>query len=449
MVASTMRRRNGYRGLHEFASGTGVIRASWTEKGGPERVLRRDCPERLPGASGGDAVFPAAVGPFRVRRALGWAEGGGVLLGEDTALERKVLLWVRPAAEPPLTPARCDVNRPARLRWLAAGFEGKVRWDAFIAEGGSALPDLVAAEGRLSWEAARELLRQLTDELTDACAEGTLPGTLSPAQVLVRSDGHVLLLDVQPPGPNDDPTTDGDFKDRDHALELLRRVAVLALEGRERAAGGPVRAPLPLHASRMLARLMGAGEGYGSAEEFRRALAETEEWPARVGRSRRTFHLLIQAGLLLAALFLAILGMIVADSIINHFRGTPGRGVDGTGFLALSLVPVLNIVWACLARGGPSFGLCGVALVRADGRRAAHWQATLRSFLVWVQGSAVVFGSAVAWSFLGRYLDLLRGGSDYVLLVSPACLAVYAGLTAWLPRRPLHDRIARTYLVPK
>jgi hypothetical protein len=449
MVASTMRRRNGYRGLHEFASGTGVIRASWTENGGPERVLRRDGPERLPDTGTGAAVFPAAVGPFRVGRALGWAEGGGVLLAEDAVLERKVLLWVRPAAEPSLTPARCDVNRPARLRWLAAGFEGTVRWDAFIAEGGSALPDVVAAEGTFSWEAARELLRQLTDELADACAEGTLPHTLSPAQVLVRPDGHVLLLDVQPPGPNDDPATVEDVKDQHCALELLRRVTVLTLEGRERAAGGPVRAPLPLYASRMLARLGGAGEGYGSAEDFRRALAETEEWPARVSRSRRTFHLLIQAGLLLAALFLAILGMVIADNIINRFRGTPGQSVNGTGFLALSLIPVLNIFWACLARGGPSFGLCGVALVRADGRRVARWQAALRSFLVWVQGCAILFGSGVAWNFGLRLLSGRHDMTEYVWTLCPASLVAYAGLTAWLPRRPLHDRIARTYLVPK
>src|SRR5207248_1992777 len=98
-----------YRGLHEFASGTGVLRASWAEKGGPERVLRRNESDRLPRGNTGDAIYPATVGPFRVRRPLTWADGGGVLLGEDTAVERNVLLWVRPADEPPLTAARGDV----------------------------------------------------------------------------------------------------------------------------------------------------------------------------------------------------------------------------------------------------------------------------------------------------------------------------------------------------
>src|SRR5262249_55631227 len=151
-------------------------------------------------------------------------------------------------------------------------------------EGGTPLPELVDAEGRLSWEAARELLRQLADELAASCADGTLPPSLSTGQVWVRADGRALLLDMRPPDAEAEVAAD----DERRARALLRRVAVLALEGRKRPAGEPltpVRAPLPPHASRLLAG------PYECVEEFRRALADSEDWPARVGRSRRTIHL--------------------------------------------------------------------------------------------------------------------------------------------------------------
>jgi hypothetical protein len=182
------------------------------------------------------------------------------------------------------------------------------------------------------------------------------------------------------------------------------------------------------------------GEPYGRVEDLRRALADTEDWPVRVGRSRRAMHLLVQAGLV----FLALPFVALALLRMNDREGL------GLGLTVPLLIMLANMVWAGLARGGVSLWLCGLALVRADGRRAARWQAALRCFLAWAQAYVVVFGSGTAWVYLAAPLfPKTYDAVPLFWLVSPGCLLLYAVLAVWLPRRPLHDRLARTYLVPK
>jgi hypothetical protein len=96
--------------------------------------------------------------------------------------------------------------------------------------------------------------------------------------------------------------------------------------------------------------------------------------------------------------------------------------------------------------------MAGLALVRADGRRAGRWQAAWRSALVWAQW-AVPFTafSVLRWWQAGRP----AGKSPLDFQQEPdtqTCLALFFLWTVLtvlvLPRTP-HDRLAGTYVVPE
>jgi hypothetical protein len=284
---STMRARNGYRGLHELLSGTRVVQLPPA----PRRVGQVADLPRPPGRSATCPTAPAVVlpdqlGGFVIRGVLHWDDNDRVLRGEDPALERQVWLRLRPLSEDPLPAARKELARAARLRWLAEGEWGEWRWDAFVAPTGEALADLIAARGRLDWAAVRTLLEQLADELHAAAAEGTLPTRLTLAQVCVQSPGRVTLLDGPPAAT--DTTADADAR----ALALLRQVAVGALTGSaDPQADARVRAPLPLHARALLGRLTGEKAPYERVGQVRADLAAMGGRPAEVATVLRALHL--------------------------------------------------------------------------------------------------------------------------------------------------------------
>src|SRR5262249_39642430 len=136
------------------------------------------------------------------------------------------------------------------------------------AGGGGPLRRVVAGVP-LSWEDTRFLLLELTAELAAACAEQNLPQPLTLDQLLVRPNGEILLVD--PPLGEMLPPEDSRSSDA-RALDLLRQVVFLCLEGKELAgSASPSRigVPLPLRARAILERLMQTEDGYVSVQEFR------------------------------------------------------------------------------------------------------------------------------------------------------------------------------------
>jgi hypothetical protein len=505
---------------------------------------------------------------------------GRLLLAEDPALGRQVLLWLRPPDAPPLSPARHDTGRAARLRWLGAGRHQDQQWDAFLAPSGCPLPELVAAGGKLCWPEARLLLEQLAEELAAARADDTLPADLTPGQVWVRGGGQVLLLDI----PLGDSAPDANTPPDAAALSLLRQVAVLALEGQPRPADAPpspVRAPVPGYAARLLARLLGCPPPSEDVEQVRADLAAARDRPAEVTRPRRAAHLVLQAAFLSMGLAFMMVGgcmssflpptfMRTGDRVLGFTREDLEQGayrefavgavtpdpaarlralgvLDGdlrlldrleqqraearrehearleamtplmraytqaaeaqsdrqteptfraareeerrrwpqgyaqyfrrraqnqlmnlaetmrqittvqTRVLTVVVLvwPVLWVLWAFLMRGGLSFRVLGLSLVRADGRPAARWQCAWRCLLVW----APVAGLLVASIWLDSwYWSAWYRGESPVWLLRLSVLAWWAvwpllaacvGLALWHPARGPHDRLAGTYLVPR
>jgi uncharacterized RDD family membrane protein YckC len=284
LLCVPIRPGNGYRALHEILSGTRVLQLPWPRKSPPVLstggwLLSFLGSRRLDGVAHAGGL-PERIGGFVIRGALQWTAEAKILLGEDASLGRRVFIWLRPAAAPPLERVRRDVGRRTRLRWLGCGRQGDLQWDAFLAPSGCPLPEFVRGEGSLPWAEARPLLESLTDELAAAGADGTMPPTLGVAQVWVQPDGRAQLLDTAlTDEPGAGPPAEG--ADAERALALLRRVAVLTLEGRARdpqAAAAPIRVPLPKEARRPLERLVVGRPGYETLQQWQTDLAAT---PAR------------------------------------------------------------------------------------------------------------------------------------------------------------------------
>jgi hypothetical protein len=130
--------------------------------------------------------------------------------------------------------------------------------------------------------------------------------------------------------------------------------------------------------------------------------------------------------------------------------------IRSLGFIAQILIfPVIWVIWALLWRGGLSFRLMGIDLVRADGRPAARWQCAWRALLVW--GPIAVMLTTSVW-VEGQYWNAWRAGAApgallwvswatwwFGILLAPA----FAILAICLPTRSWQDRLAGTYLVPR
>ncbi len=469
LVACTMRKRNGYRALHEFLSGTRTIQLRWPRK---RRTLDAQIltleimrPEGL----------PERVGPYRIVGALRWAAAEKTLLGEDLQLTRKVWIWLRPATNPPLSESQRAAGRTTRVRWVASGDLADDRWDAFLEPSGCPLTEYVAENGRLSWPELRPILEDLSDELQAACAEGSLPWSLTPCQVWIGGGGHARLLDAPlTPGISADSKSDSEPKadgmepadDQTRALAFLARIATLVLEGTSRPASASpatVRAPLPLHAAELLNRLpqlrpepressrIGAPTVCDSVETFRADLLATQADALEVTRWARTMHIVGHAfyaglGLLgLSWLFVAIL-VVVSGGMTNS--GVVKSSNDELWLpliIGLSVSVFLFFLPAYLTRGGLSFHRAGIAIVQADGRRASRLRCLGRALLSWtfigVIGGLVYF--AVSFRELEHWQEIA------ILCVAGILFVGYIFLMIRHPGRAPHDYLMGTFLVPR
>jgi hypothetical protein len=139
----------------------------------------------------------------------------------------------------------------------------------------------------------------------------------------------------------------------------------------------------------------------------------------------------------------------------------PGVAAEGEAEMRkAALVGVVGwaavwVVWAFLWRGGVSYRILGIDLVRADGRPALRLQCAWRALLVWAPVVGLIVLSLwlqmrfwADWS-AGRtepWLHTLSAAAGYAVFL---VLAGYVVLALLRPARALHDRLAGTYLVPK
>ena len=304
LLCSTMRERNGFRMLNEFASGTCVV-----------RLLEREHRSQhvLPSVESQlTATEWTRVGPYEVKGAFHKSASRQVLLGLDRSLERPVLIEMKPAGATQLSPARRDLSRSTRLRWLGRGTEAGWDWNAFVFVPGAPLDRAVSIKKPLDWKQTRSAMDQLCGELISAMEDDTIPASLEVGQVWLQPDGRVVLLDAC--------MTEAAEKSLQNfsqqaALAFVGRAAALALEGEPRSAqksNGSIRCPLPISARTLLDPLLGVSKPYRSLADLQGWLRYVRSQPAEVTRLRRSAQLLIMS---VCALFTG-LGMLILLPVV-------------------------------------------------------------------------------------------------------------------------------------
>lgn len=213
----SIRRRNGFAGLHELATGTRVVAKMGRRQARPAlHGVTASAPSR---DGGTPSLHAELIGPYVVIAPLAQRTDGNVLLGRDEVLRRNVWIVQQPAGTPPLPPVRRDLARPGRVRWLNGARTATETWDAFEAPEGKPLTEICGSgftprksgdkPPPTSWTAVRFWLLDLAVEISAGMKDGSLP-PLVVENVFITAQGRAMLLDsslvASPNGGTTNPT---------------------------------------------------------------------------------------------------------------------------------------------------------------------------------------------------------------------------------------------------
>jgi len=309
----TMRRRNGYAAVHDLLSRTRVIVRPRTQAR-PKLVELAPAPANLNSASAPPVIATASglgkLGPYEIRTSL-WHRGAEeLLLAFDPALRRQVWIHRRALNAAPLSPARRDLSRAARLRWLAGGRTEAHLWDAYDTVEGQ--PLLHSTVTPAPWSAVRFWLLDLGEELDLAVKHPDTAPSLALDRVWIANSGHAVLLDFPCLGlPADAVAQPASTLGGVPAMQqFLDRVAQAALGERP---GTTFKAtPAPLHARSFLASL--AKGAFEKSEFIIGNLHSLVAKPAQVTRAWRAASLTLAPAMMLG-LGILIAGMVSFERI--------------------------------------------------------------------------------------------------------------------------------------
>lgn len=534
-------------GIHDYASGCRVVQRPRAEHRPRLQSLFANPLDRAAHRPN----LPASVGGFRILGVLSEDQDAStVWVAEDEALNRRILLWLRPAHQlpdgvpvPPVRPGRLRAISTGELIWNDRAFG----WIAFVAPTGSPLVDTATPEQPLEWADARSILEQVVTELRKGEDDGTTPARLGADQFWIEPNGRVHLLEfpVAPQRTAVPPAED--------PIGLVRHVAAIALQGDLSESG--IRAPIPPSATRICNAIFAASPP--PLADLEEQLIATRSNPPYVSGGMRAAHI----GLILAISGWALLGMLItsvgfttllaANAASNRYRSAsilqglkspaqvetwrsqseflkrelvgenvakwrnrfegflkgdeeefqdtwskmnwPERSVSGLFFgrelppaneldsqqyadflEAQVLLPsvhigmptleneredhtfakqftVLNIFlilgfagFAFAFRGGLSYTLSGIALVRDDGRPAGRWVCAARELLMWSPLLVVALANIWMQSFHPEWMKMRL----FFAFATALTLIGYLVVGLRYPNRGPHDKLVGTHMVP-
>jgi eukaryotic-like serine/threonine-protein kinase len=312
----TMRRANGFAGLHDLATGTRVVVT-------PRRESRPPVETAEPAAPSLTSV--ERIGPYLIRGELASWDGHTLFLGHDETLRRDVWIHRQPAGAEAVATRRRELSRPTRLRWLNGRREGEEAWDAYEAPDGHALSDLLATPQ--PWSAVRFWLHDLATEFHQGQETGSPVPVFRLDRIWVRKDGQAMVLDF--PGPRGSARAGGrsesvEAKDTGTLQALLHDIATQAVE-RPGTKGKNAPPPPPVSAREFIGRL--AGRVFESTEILLGNLESLIHRPAVVSARMRLSALI---GPVAFVIFLGALMALTIHNIENDWdeewnRLFPGR----------------------------------------------------------------------------------------------------------------------------
>lgn len=434
LCLATMRGRNGYRGLHDLASGTRVVM--------PRPMTRPGWGTRIPIEKAQPFAEEGRFGPFEVRGVIGRCGDAVVVAAVDEILKRRAWIYVRPRSSPPMSAGRAHVSRPTRPRWLQGGECGDKRWDAFEAVFGVPWPDYPFVE----WEYSRFALRDLAEELHAALADNTLPPTLSLHQVWLDISGRAKLLDAPLDHKTGDQQSAAALESPEiEAMKLLRDAVALCAYGPDR----------PVHVVEFVDELQKRPNDRTTLEWAADQLRALTERPG----SLRWYDRLISAFVSFGVEYEVY--MIGINLAALALLGVNDLSVIAAVVITTALVlPLIGGFWT---RGGIAFSLVGIAVRRADGAPASRFRCAVRNLLAWATTLVAFTGyAAIAPVFVAdtpppnpyappqlspeMLLATLANCSSMFLLLITVFGIIYSVAS---PKRGPQDYLAGTRLVPQ
>lgn len=398
-LALWARRENGFATVWDLASGTRVV---VRPKGAMRMAIEPTTGPEPPTEGAG------SLGPFQIIEEL---IPGAWIVATDPVLRRRVWLLRRSPLE--LSPARRNVARPGRVRWLQSVETGDATWDAFEAPEGVPFPSLIDGGKRIPWSTLRHWLHDLASELWDASGDHTLPGELSLDRIWITASGRAVLLDQPWPDVN----------------SPAERIPVGDVEGQQRflnavsAYVDPTSAPL--HARPVLRNLKdGKFEKLSFVAGTLRGLLDK---PAEVSRGIRA-----------ASIYLIPLYIWIAVFVgYYHDKTWPSIGwrVLTSSMWVLGAVALIQLL-ALPFRATASHATFRLAVVNARGEPAGVSRLLVRWVIVWLPVSLAAL--------------LVYRPEGIAFIIGLVLLLLWIGATAYAvvdPHRGLHDRLAGTWVV--
>ena len=387
-------RRNNWESFHDKVSNTCVKRlikqeAQRKKIGNKEYVSADEHPK---------------AGPYHILESIAGCDNWKI--GYDPKLLRKVWIHQLPVDSPPASDELRSMRRKGRLRWLAGIRSAEQNWDAYEFPGGQAITSF--SESRVSWSEIEPWLYDISSELISASKDGTYPHVFSIDQIWISSDGHAKLLDFPAPG------FIGIQKKLDRTIYFDLTKSLLNSD------------LLSLPVSTFLKYLPDTNDH----EWIHIQLSHLRNIPDRVSRSKRIGIAAMGAS---APALIGILSFILYDFSITI-------SLIWSLLSLILFVAAPAIASAMLLRGGMIMRIFGVCLVDRYGNLATRLQAVHRSIFAWLP----TLISPVMIAFLMIWLSAQLAVSITLLL-----LASVAFVSALIPGKSLHDRLAGTFLVPR
>ena len=436
----------GFRGFHEIASGTRVVRLA----GALEYERPRNAPVTVPLAlENAEADTPAMYGDYEAIGFLARRIDGNsrVLLGRDLSLDRDVWIVENPHAMSDASKweKRKSVARPTRLRILTEKTEGEPKWVITESVKGMPLSDYVDTVARVSWESFRPLMRELAYELAKGEQEGTLPTRIGLTSVWIDSTGRTKLLDQPLLAPTSE---EGEFDVEKAELSPFRLITVLL-------DGFITSQSVPAHVLTFRRELEVFRHEEDALKKVGDRLGELSDRPSSWRWDDRLGALAITIGVEYSmAGSLMIILSLVFPYLFDFSMATSGVAM----FIFASVVAFL--MGACLG-GGPVFRLSGVLLRR---NKTLEPASSIRcGFRNWVAWSPVILTSVCIAILIHYQLQVdtssgtLQTPELPMILIFSLLLVLAANFFMLLgcvysifrPARGLPDLIARTKLIRK
>jgi uncharacterized RDD family membrane protein YckC len=303
-----MRKRNGWRGLHDFVSGMRVVQTS-----SPFSQLERAVPPPSAPLEPSSA-WPATLGQYRIQGIAARTSAGTVLQALDPDLDRSVWILAFDDAERTSGDERRALARSARLRWLDRLECNGKSFEVFEAPGGESLVDCLRARNGLEWPRMLRILSALAEESSASERGGGADPPSSIDQMWVDRSWSLRVLDEPI-----ERTGETDTHEPRAPLALLQSVAqrMLPTDGRATTELPP---DLPGHAEGVARRIFGRDEEYADLEQARTALAELAGRPDKLAFKTR-------AGQIALASAFPVLTVLVVFLIIQMSTQLAGGSI--------------------------------------------------------------------------------------------------------------------------